>query len=116
MKHFFVILFSKFCTLLKDDFSAMVVLAYFLSLNIFTVIGGYQHFFLHSSLSKLPLFYSLIIMLLSGIFTQVVILKKIRQLLYLKKIKQTSLAKRKKEIWITVMYVLGSFALMLSVA
>jgi hypothetical protein len=115
MKSFLVIIFSRFYLLLKDDFSAMAVLAYFFSLNIFTVIGCYQHFFLHSSLSELPLFYSLIIMLLAAVFAQTVILKSIKPQLYLKKANQPALVKEKKEAWITLLYVVSSFVLMLSV-
>lgn len=113
MKNFLVIIFSRFYAVLKDDFSAMAVIAYFLSLNIFTIIGYYRHFFLHSSLSDVPLFYSLIIMLLSGIFTQAVIIKKVKQELYLQTIKQAFIAKKKKGTWITLVYALTSFGLML---
>jgi hypothetical protein len=115
MKNFLMIIFSRFYTLLKDDFSATAVLTYFFSLNIFTVIGCYQHFFLHSSLSELPLFYSLIIMLLAGIFTKTVILKSIKPQLYLKKTNQSSFANGKTAAWITFLYVISSFVLMLSV-
>ena len=115
MKNFFVILFSKFYMLLKDDFSAMAVLAYFLSLNIFTVIGYYKILFQHSSLNEVPLFYAFIIMFFSGVFTQLVILRKLKQKLYLKKTQQSSIAKRKTETWITLIYMVSSFALMLSV-
>jgi hypothetical protein len=113
MKNFWVIIFSRFNTVLKDDFSAMAVIAYFLSLNIFTIIGYYRHFFLHSTLSEVPLFYSLIIMLLSGIFTQAVIFKKIKQDLHLQNKKQALIAKETKGTWITLVYSLTSFVLML---
>ncbi len=113
MKKFLVIIFSKFNAVLKDDFSAMAVIAYFFSLNIFTIIGYYRHFFLHSSLSEVPLYYSLIIMLLSGVFTQGVIVKKIKQELHLQKMKHAFITKEKKDTWITLIYALTSFGLML---
>jgi len=113
MKKFLVIIFSRFYAVLKDEFSAMAVIAYFLSLNIFTIIGYYRHFFFHSSLSEVPLFYSLIIMLLSGVFTQSVIIKKIKHELYLQKMKQEFIAKEKKGAWVTLFYALTSFGLML---
>ncbi len=114
MKNFIIILFSRFYILLKDDFSAMAVLAYFFSLNCFTVIGYCQHLFFHAGLSKVPVFYSLIVMLLAGIFTYQVIFRGIKQQYYLQKNKEFPLATAKAGSWLTILYVFTSFTLMLT--
>jgi hypothetical protein len=115
MKHFFVIVFSRFLVVLKDDFSAMSVLAYFLSLNIFTSIGYYKIVFQHSCLSEVPLFYALIIMLVVGLFTHFVFLKKLNALRFTKDISASRKGKSRSGKWITLVYMIVSFTLMLIV-
>jgi hypothetical protein len=115
MKHFFVIVFSRFLVVLKDDFSAMAVLAYFLSLNVFTIIGYYKIVFQHSCLSDVPLFYALIIMLIVGLFTHYVLLKKLNAPRFLKDIDSSPIYKSSIGKWITLVYMTVSFTLMLIV-
>ena len=115
MKKFFVIIFCRFQTLLKDDFSAMAVVAYLLSLNAFTLIGYYKSLFQHSNLSKVPLFYAIIIMLLAGILTRFILLGAGKGKIVFKELKQSIIAKDKKGTWLTAAYIIGSFALMFGI-
>jgi hypothetical protein len=115
MKNFFAIVFSRFLIVLKDDFSATAVLAYFLSLNIFTIIGSYKIIIQHSCLSEVPLFYALIIMLIVGLFTHFVFLKKLNASRFLEDNSFSPITKTRMGKWITLVYMTVSFALMLIV-
>ncbi|HLK30616.1 MAG TPA: hypothetical protein VKT28_18690 [Puia sp.] len=109
MAKFFALMYYRFKMLLKDDFSAMAVVAYLLSLNVFTIIGCYKCVFQHSHLSKLPLFYALIIMLVAGVFTRFVLLGKV----WGKNIFKERPQRLRNEKWMTFIYVVASFGLMI---
>jgi len=115
MKHFFVIIFSRFYLLLKDDFSAIAVVAYLLSMNVFTIIGYYKIFVQHSSLGAVPLFYIFIIMISAGLFTRFILLNTSRHKFFFKELKQSLIAKSKTGTLVTIAYVIGSFVLMFSI-
>ncbi len=113
MKNFFVLVFSKCLLVFKDDLSATAVVAYFLSLNIFTAIGYYKLLFQHSSLEEVPLYDAFIIMLLAGAFAHFVLLKGTKKQVFLN---GTSSIPVKKGVFATISYMVLSFSLMLGAA
>jgi hypothetical protein len=115
MRNFFTIIFLKSKMLLKDDFSAMAVVAYFLSLNIFAIMGCCKCLFQHSSLSHVPLFYSLIIMFACGLFTRFVLLNKFFNKQHFHSAMQNFTSVNKVSKIITVLYIIVSLAGMFSV-
>ncbi|HVM89735.1 MAG TPA: hypothetical protein VMT76_16215 [Puia sp.] len=115
MLNFFAIVFFRFRMLLKDDLSAIGLVTYFLSLNIFTILGSYKYLFQHSHLSDVPIAYALLIMIATGLFTRFVLLQGFFTGNMFKEFRENLIAKTKKGRWLTMIYAVLSFVLMLAV-
>lgn len=115
MVNFFAIVFFRFKMVLKDDLSAMGIVTYLLSLNIFTLVGGYKCMVQHSNLSNVPLFYALLIMLVTGLVTRFIVLGPVFTKNMISDFKECIIAQTTKGIWLTIVYAIASFSLMLTV-
>jgi len=112
MVNLYAVFFYRYKNLFKDDISATAMLAYFVSLNIFSAIGLYKYSFLQERLSTIPLFYSFPVMIVSAILTRYILISVCfkKNISCLKEIK---IANSAKGGLLVIAYGIISFGLML---
>ena len=115
MKKFFIVIFYHLQSFFKDEVSSMAVVAYLITLNIFTILGSCKFIFQHSHLSAVPFIYAFIIMFFSALFTRFVLLSEVMYKEMIDKLKKSFVRKNNDNFWVTIAYAIGSFVCMLVV-
>ena len=115
MKRFFIAVFYHFQCLFKDEVSSMAVVAYFITINIFTILGCCKFFFQHSHLNATPFIYAFMIMFFSALFTRFVLLSDVMYKEVIEKLRRNFVKKNDDNFLVTLLYAVGSFLCMLVV-
>lgn len=114
MRNYFQIIFCKFKSVVKDEFSAMALLTSFLSVNLFTIIGFWKVIFLKSEHITIPRIYQISIVLAIGLINYFFFLSNQKHIAICQDSRTNSGFIGKRGNWLVLAYVGLSFILLIS--